>query len=62
MKIIAIGFVLVLLGVILPFLMVLRTIQPSFLLGFLSFAASVVGLVLGLIGAALHVRGNREKG
>lgn len=55
-KIILIGFVLVLFGFVAPFLMVLRVIQPSFLLSFLSYGASMAGLFLGLIGAALYVR------
>jgi hypothetical protein len=47
-----IAFVLLLVGALLPFLMVLRILQPSFALSFLSYAASLVGLVLGLIGVA----------
>ena len=52
------GFILVLLGFILPFLMTLRIVQPSLLLSFLSFAASFAGLLLGLVGAAMY-RGRR---
>jgi len=58
-KIIAIGFVLVLLGFLVPFLMVIGIIQPSFLLSFLSHGASVSGLLLGIIGAALYVHSER---
>ncbi len=50
--IILLGFVLVLTGAILPFLMVLDIIQPSFLLCFLAFGASVGGLLLGMVGIA----------
>jgi hypothetical protein len=57
---IALGFVLVLLGAVLPLLMVLRTIQPSFFLSFFSFAASVAGLGLGLAGTVFYAR--RRKG
>jgi uncharacterized membrane protein len=59
-KIILIGFVLVVLGFVLPFLMVLRVIQPNFLLSFFSYAASVVGMFLGFIGAASYVQENRR--
>jgi hypothetical protein len=59
--IILIGFVLVLLGAVLPFLMVLRIIEPTFPLSFFSFGASVAGLFLGLVGAAYYIRGNRKK-
>lgn len=51
-RLMVIAFVLLLVGALLPFLMVLRILQPSFALSFLSYAASLVGLVLGLIGVA----------
>ena len=57
---IAIGFVLVLLGAVLPLLMVMRIIQPNFPLSFFSYAASVAGLFLGLIGAAFYARRRRR--
>jgi hypothetical protein len=58
--ILAIGFALVLFGFVAPFLMVMRIIEPSFALSFLSHGASVSGLFLGLIGAASWVRLNRQ--
>lgn len=58
-NIILLGLVLVLLGFVLPFLMVLRVVDPSFLLSFLSYGASITGLLLGLIGAAWYVRIDR---
>lgn len=57
---IAIGFILLLFGFAAPFLMVLRLIEPSFALSFLSHAASVSGLFLGIIGSALYVRMHRN--
>jgi membrane associated rhomboid family serine protease len=54
--IIAIGFVLVLLGFVLPFLMVLQIVQANLALSFLSHGASVSGLFLGILGGALYVR------
>jgi membrane associated rhomboid family serine protease len=54
--IIILGFVLVLLGFVIPFLMMLRIIEPNFPLSFVSFAASVSGLFLGLFGTALYAR------
>lgn len=53
------GFFLVLIGIVLPALMVLRLIEPSFALSFLSYSSSIGGLFLGIIGAALYVRSNR---
>jgi hypothetical protein len=57
---IALGFVLVLLGAVLPLLMVLRIIQPNFPLSFFSYTASILGLFLGLIGAAFYTRQRRR--
>jgi hypothetical protein len=54
-NVILLGFVLVLFGFVAPLLMVIRVIQPSYVLSFLSYAASFVGLLLGLIGSASYV-------
>jgi hypothetical protein len=59
-KIIAIGFVLVLFGFLAPLLMVLKVIKPTFALSFLSHGASVAGLILGIIGAAMYTRLGRR--
>jgi hypothetical protein len=58
--IIGLGFVLVLAGFVLPFLMVLRVIPPSFALSFFSYAASTAGLFLGLIGVAMQMPRRRR--
>ena len=60
-QIFVLGFVLVLTGAVLPLLMVIRVVPPNLILSFLSYAASVAGLFLGLIGAALYVRTYRNK-
>jgi hypothetical protein len=52
-RIILLGFFLVLGGAILPFLMVLRVLEPTFFLSFLSYGASVAGLALGLVGISM---------
>lgn len=57
---IAIGLLLSLTGMILPFLIVLHILPSTFLLNFFAFAASMLGLFLGLIGAAYYVRRNRR--
>ncbi|MBI2331943.1 MAG: hypothetical protein HYU84_07280 [Chloroflexi bacterium] len=44
------GLLLLLLGIILPFLMVIRAIEPTFFLIFFSSGASTVGLALGMVG------------
>jgi hypothetical protein len=50
--IIIIGFILVLLGFLLPFLMVMKVLESTFFLNFFSFIASLLGLFLGIMGAA----------
>ena len=51
-----IGFALVLLGAVLPWLMVLQVIKSTFFLNFLAAGASTAGLILGVIGTAYYVR------
>jgi hypothetical protein len=58
---ILIGFVLVLLGAVLPFLMVMRVIESTFFLNFLAYGASMIGLFLGFIGASQYVNEHRRK-
>ena len=48
---ILIGFVLVVLGAVIPFLMVLQVIALSYWLSFLGYSATVIGLFLGMFGA-----------
>lgn len=48
-----IGFFLVLAGAVLPMLMVLGYIQINFFLAFLTYGMSLVGLMFGIIGAAI---------
>jgi hypothetical protein len=51
-----VGFILLLAGVVLPFLMVLHILESTFLLNFFSFGAQVAGLFLGFIGSAMYIR------
>jgi len=59
-RLIVIGFVCVLLGAVLPFLIVIRVIESTFFLNFLAFTVSTVGIFLGVIGTAMHV-GNEHR-
>ena len=54
------GLVLMLLGIILPFLMVIRVLESTFFLNFFSWGASVAGLALGTIGFATWSKGRRK--
>jgi len=57
---ILVGFVLVVLGFILPFLMAGHYIPSTFFLNFFSFTSSLVGLILGIIGSAYYVHKNHK--
>jgi hypothetical protein len=56
----SLGVILMLLGIILPFLMVIHVLESTFFLNFFSWGASVTGLSLGTIGFAFHSRAKRE--
>jgi len=58
---ILIGFVMVLLGAILPFLMIMKMLESTIFLNFFSYTVSVMGLFLGIIGSANFVRYHKNK-
>lgn len=55
-KLIITGFILLLLGLVLPTLMVLELLESTLPLNFMSYASSTAGLVVGFIGIALYRR------
>ena len=56
----SLGLILMLLGIVLPFLMVIKVIESTFFLNFFSWGASVGGLFLGIIGVATWVRAGKH--
>lgn len=58
---ILIGFVLVVIGAVMPFLMVMQIVRSTIFLNFISYAASISGLLLGILGAALYVRNAKDR-
>ena len=60
-NLIILGFFMVLTGAVLPFLMVIQLVESTFLLNFISYTASVVGLFLGVIGSAMYLRYRKQK-
>jgi hypothetical protein len=54
------GVILMLLGIALPFLMVIKVLESTFFLNFFSWGASVAGLAFGTIGFAMYSKGKRE--
>ena len=53
------GLILMLLGIVLPFLMVIHMLESTFFLNFFSWGASVVGMAFGTIGFATWSRNKR---
>ena len=54
------GLVLMLLGILLPFLMVVKLLESTFFLNFFAWGASVAGLSFGTIGFAMWSRNRKE--
>jgi vacuolar-type H+-ATPase subunit I/STV1 len=52
-----IGFIMMLLGVIFPFLMVVKMIESTFFLNFFSYTLSLLGMIFGIIGIAMGFKG-----
>lgn len=60
-RMIIIGFILMVMGVVFPFLMVIKVLESTFFLNFFSYAASLVGMMLGIVGTAYYARLRRRK-
>lgn len=56
LKLMTIGLFLLLIGVFLPFLMVLKLVESTFPLNFLAYASSISGLIVGFTGIAQYIR------
>jgi len=56
-----IGFVLVVLGVVLPLLMVVKILPSTLFLNFFSYIASFLGLMFGIIGSAFYTAKHRKR-
>jgi hypothetical protein len=50
LRLVVIGFGLLIVGVVLPFLMVLKLVESTLFLNFLAVASSVAGLTTGFMG------------
>jgi len=55
-----IGFGLLVIGFILPFVMVLQFLESTLFLNFLAYLTSLFGLIIGLLGVAFYTRGHRH--
>jgi hypothetical protein len=54
-----VGFVLILAGFLLPFLMVLQVLESGLMLSFSAYCGSLVGLVFGLYGVSHYSSARR---
>ena len=54
------GLSLMVLGIVLPFLIVIQVLESTFFLNFFSWGASVAGLALGMAGFAMYSRNRRD--
>ena len=54
------GLFLMILGIALPFMMVIHVIESTLFVNFFSWASSVIGLALGMIGATFMAARRRE--
>ncbi len=54
------GVLMMLLGIVLPFLMLIQVLESTFFLNFFSWGLSVAGLAFGTIGFAMWSRGRRD--
>ena len=59
-KIIVLGMVMSLIGMILPLLMVLDVVKSTLFLNFLSYGLSVFGLIIGFAGMTLIIKLRRD--
>ena len=56
-----IALILLVLGVAIPFLILLQMLESTFFLNFLAFGASMAGLFLGIFTVMLYTRERRSK-
>lgn len=54
------GLFLMVLGIVLPFMIVIKLLESTFFLNFFSWGASVAGLALGMVGFAMYSRNRRD--
>jgi membrane associated rhomboid family serine protease len=55
------AFVLLALGIALPFLMMIQLLQSTLLLNFLAYIASFGGLVIGVVGLVSYSRTDNDR-
>jgi hypothetical protein len=59
LRLIVIGFVLLLIGAVLPFLMLTGVVESTLFLNFLAAVSSIAGITTGFMGVAVYIRRRR---
>ncbi len=60
-RLLLLAFILLVVGVVLPFLIMLGVIPSALTLSMVAYGSSVSGLFLGILGAALYVGEHRRR-
>lgn len=61
-RLMAVGVVLMILGILLPLLMILHLLESTLLMNFIAYLASFGGLLVGLLGVVEYARTQRKNG
>jgi len=59
LRLIIIALVLLIIGVVLPFLMVMELLESTLALNFISAICSTIGLITGFVGIAQYMRARK---
>lgn len=59
LRLLAIGFTLLVVGVVLPFLMVIRVVESTLFLNFVAVVCTIGGLTTGFLGMAHYFRSGK---
>jgi len=62
LRMILLGFVLLVLGFVLPFSMLLQILPSTLPLNFVAYLSSLFGLVIGIVGLVLYSQARRRGG
>lgn len=60
-RMIGIGILMALLGVVLPLLMIAQILESTFFLNFLAFFMSLIGTIMGFVGMVFWVKIKRNQ-
>ena len=56
-----VGFVLLVIGWVLPVLMIMQILESTFLLNLIAYSTSFLGLMIGIVGSVMYLSRHRHK-